>query len=1001
MSKIKNIARKILGKKISSAIHQARITIETKTKKPSSRFRQWFFLKIFLPNLYRLFSIRKVKQNKIVFIEYQYDYISNSYSLLLNELKKNYSFEIVPVFLEMRSLSGRFKRTVKMCFVISNAKYIFLSDGFLTFHCLPIRKETITTNVFHACGAFKRFGYAILDGKFGASEYEKKHFPMYQNITYAPVSSNNVLVTEPYISAFGVEKKPNVIRGDIGVSRTDIFFDKSKIDNAYEKLYLKYPQVKGKKILLYAPTFRGNNQRNAKIPNALNIEIMFNQLSDEWILLIKHHPLATDRQVINPKHKSFAFDVSLTMNIEDVIMVSDLCVSDYSSLIFEYSLFLRPMIFFPYDLDDYYNNRGFFHDYNTFAPGPICQTNRQMIDRVKTIDSWFDVNVIKDFREKFMSSCDGKATKRLMNLVFGEALAENRRDVPLSDEEIAAIAPVGSINTNQEIIIKDVSLEEEKDDRFTIAYLPNTKTNSFWNPDYTYLSEELSSFCSIVTNHTFKFSMFEEKLIKSSKRSNNDLINIAELVITNNKHLSRELAAKGKPVILLLATDAKAELHNWCPICYDTFSLVSKIRKMLNISKNRITIAYIPNTKAGSFWNPDYKYLTEELMPSCFVVANNIFNFSFVTNHIFKFSRFEEQLIKSSKRSNNDLGNISDLIITNDNDFSRKLTAKGKSVILLLAADAKAEVHNWCPICYDTVSLVKEIKQSLPEIITKDVSLDKEDVFLEEEDMSFEKEDVSFEKEFDDRITIAYLPNTKTNSFWDPDYTYLTGELSSCCSIVTNHTFKFSMYEKQLMKSSKRSNNDLVNIAELVITNNKHLSRELAAKGKPVVLLLAAIEDKELHDWCPICYDSVSLVNEIKKSLEKTITMYENKITIAYIPNIKTNSFWDPDYTYLTGELSSCCSILTNHNFKFSMFEERLMKSSKRSNNDLANIAELVITNNKHLSRELVAKGKPVVLLLAAIEDKDLHDWCPVCYDSVSLVKEIKYKRIRMENCEE
>ena len=106
------------------------------------------------------------------------------------------------------------------------------------------------------------------------------------------------------------------------------------------------------------------------------------------------------------------------MSIEELLFVADICISDYSSLVFEYSLFEKPMIFFAFDLDNYYDWRGFYYDYKEFVPGPIYTTTEEMIDYIKHIDTKFDKQKVKQFRDKFMSACDGHATERIMKLVF-------------------------------------------------------------------------------------------------------------------------------------------------------------------------------------------------------------------------------------------------------------------------------------------------------------------------------------------------------------------------------------------------------------------------------------------------------------------------------------------------------------------------------------------------------------------------------------------------------
>ena len=97
-------------------------------------------------------------------------------------------------------------------------------------------------------------------------------------------------------------------------------------------------------------------------------------------------------------------------------------ITDYSSLIFEYSLMNRPMVFYSYALDSYYDWRGFYYDYEEMTPGPVCRTMEELMDALANVDAQFDQERLDEFREKFMGACDGHATERIEKLMFGRCL---------------------------------------------------------------------------------------------------------------------------------------------------------------------------------------------------------------------------------------------------------------------------------------------------------------------------------------------------------------------------------------------------------------------------------------------------------------------------------------------------------------------------------------------------------------------------------------------------
>jgi CDP-ribitol ribitolphosphotransferase len=128
--------------------------------------------------------------------------------------------------------------------------------------------------------------------------------------------------------------------------------------------------------------------------------------------LVKNHPFVKERLTIPEQCGNFCMEITDQMSIEDLLMVADVCVTDYSSIIFEYSLLQRPMLFFAYDLEDYYDERGFYYPYEEFVPGPIVRSTEELIQKVCELDT-MDFGRLKDFLARYMSGCDGHSTERI------------------------------------------------------------------------------------------------------------------------------------------------------------------------------------------------------------------------------------------------------------------------------------------------------------------------------------------------------------------------------------------------------------------------------------------------------------------------------------------------------------------------------------------------------------------------------------------------------------
>lgn len=366
---------------------------------------------------------KKIKRKKAVFVEVRFDEITDSFRLVYDRMKAD-GFDIHEQFIENIKPGkwGYIKRCLRMLEDISDAHYVFLNDACNVTSCIPLRKGTKIYQLWHACGAFKKFGMSTAELIFGDNRKSLEKYPNYGNLSYVTVSSPEVIWA--YEEAMNLkDTKTQVVA--TGVSRTDVFYDQHFIEQSKAAVYSVCPAAENKKIILYAPTFRGRVAK-AESPDCLDIPAMKRALGDEYVLLIKHHPFVKQPPVVPEDCADFAMDVTKSLEIDQLLCASDVCVSDYSSLIFEYSLFERPMIFFAYDLDDYFDWRGFYYNYDELTPGPVVKETEEIIDYIRHLDARFDQAQVQAFKEKFMSSCDGHATDRIMALVLNSANRSRR-----------------------------------------------------------------------------------------------------------------------------------------------------------------------------------------------------------------------------------------------------------------------------------------------------------------------------------------------------------------------------------------------------------------------------------------------------------------------------------------------------------------------------------------------------------------------------------------------
>lgn len=394
------------------------ITAAEKHKKSRSRRLGWIFMfmtiKVIYPVIYTFCRLRPVDRKKVIFVENSHLELTNSVSVMLKAIEEKGGYKILKMPLGRNKVRRREQLRREASFIreFATAKYVFTSDYLKVIGGFTKRKETTLVQLWHGCGAFKKFGFSTADLMFGGTREEKDKYPDYRNEDLITVSSPEVIWA--YEEAMGHKGDGSVQA--TGISRTDVFFDDAFIRGAKERVLKSVPEAAGKKIIMYAPTFRGR-VRNASAPDRLDVQEMKEALGEEYFLLIKHHPFAKARPLIPGECRDFAKDVTGSISIDDLICCADICISDYSSLIFEYALFGRPMIFFAYDLDEYNDWRGFYYNYDELTPGPVVSTTEEIVKYIENIGSEFDEDAVTDFRNKYMSACDGHATERILERI--------------------------------------------------------------------------------------------------------------------------------------------------------------------------------------------------------------------------------------------------------------------------------------------------------------------------------------------------------------------------------------------------------------------------------------------------------------------------------------------------------------------------------------------------------------------------------------------------------
>ena len=202
---------------------------------------------------------------------------------------------------------------------------------------------------------------------------------------------------------------------ETGYPRNDILFEKNTPEDI-AALKKKYGIDPNRKLILYAPTWRKRN----KFDLCLDLGAMADALGDEYQIGLRVHQFALaglDDASLDPR----VLNLSFVKSMEELFLISDIAITDYSSLMFDYAVLKRPLIFYTYDLEEYRDRlRGFNLDFEAEAPGPLLSTTEQVIDAIAHLDEMEQeyADAYQRFRDGFCSFERGGASKKVFDQVF-------------------------------------------------------------------------------------------------------------------------------------------------------------------------------------------------------------------------------------------------------------------------------------------------------------------------------------------------------------------------------------------------------------------------------------------------------------------------------------------------------------------------------------------------------------------------------------------------------
>lgn len=357
--------------------------------------------------LNKLFAIFPIVPNKIVF-ESGRDLIDGNAKAIYNYIKKNDINNYRTIWLVTKSTDVSdidtndyaYYKTLKGLYHLSTAKYLLKNQSIG--EIITKKKGQIYIQLFHGNGVMKKQGYDVNEAIERPVVSHAKEWDYY--------IANDENDEKTIRSATGYNGKIEIL----GMAAVDTVINNCT-DEQKKQNVLKHLNINNsKKNILYAPTFRDYDLDK----NIINIPIKELSKLKDYNIIIRLHPL------VRTKVDKSLFNLDNFINgcnypdVSDILAITDILITDYSSVFYEYMPKNSPIIFYPYDYDKYVALRGgFYVDYKKELPGPICYTEKELLNVIKKIDEIYPQYIEKrrKFNKKYNNLSDGKASERLVN----------------------------------------------------------------------------------------------------------------------------------------------------------------------------------------------------------------------------------------------------------------------------------------------------------------------------------------------------------------------------------------------------------------------------------------------------------------------------------------------------------------------------------------------------------------------------------------------------------
>lgn len=369
------------------------------------RLRQYIKMtaqNLVLPAVYALYARGPVKKGLIVFADAHHEErpenMKDLYAALKKRARERQDLQIRELYLNFQTASfpAVLRHMLQFMKLYARADAVVLCDNYLPAASCRKRPQTMVLQLWHACGALKKFGYDTTDDI--PANYRGNVF---RNIDLVTVSAP--FCEGPFASAMKLDKR---CVQSLGVCRTDRYFKESWKEKARAHFREVYPEAEGKKVVVWAPTFRGNPADPGTIP--MDLEKLARDLGEDWFVMDHLHPHMAKKYARQQT-------ADRQISVEELYEAADVFIADYSSLIYEYLLFEKPLVLYIPDFEDYAGKRGFYMEYDEI-PGQRVFREEDLASAVLAAAGKHgeEGDKLAHFLKTYMSACDGHSTGRVL-----------------------------------------------------------------------------------------------------------------------------------------------------------------------------------------------------------------------------------------------------------------------------------------------------------------------------------------------------------------------------------------------------------------------------------------------------------------------------------------------------------------------------------------------------------------------------------------------------------